>query len=72
MSNINSVDINEKVYVSGIVDFSRIAAPLTAEELAADNARKSARGMRTVDKPYTHDHFACRCCLHEPQCTYCC
>ena len=54
MSNINSVDINEKVYVSGIVDFSRIAAPLTAEELAADNARKSARGMRTVDKPYTH------------------
>ena len=54
MSNINSVDINEKVYVSGVVDFSRIAAPLTAEELAADNARKSARGMRTVDKPYTH------------------
>lgn len=54
MSNINSVDTNEKVYVSGIVDFSRITAPLTAEELAADNARKSARGMRTVDKPYTH------------------
>ena len=54
MSNINSVDTNEKVYVSGVVDFSRIAAPLTAEELAADNARKSARGMRTVDKPYTH------------------
>ena len=26
MSNINSVDINEKVYVSGIVDFSRGSA----------------------------------------------
>lgn len=51
--NINSIETNSKVYVTGIVDYSRIASQLDGEELAADNAKKVARGMRAVDKPHT-------------------
>lgn len=51
--NINSVPNGALVYVTGIVEYSRIASHIDGEELAADNAKKVARGMRATDKPHT-------------------
>lgn len=51
--NINSIEPNAKVYVTGIVDFSRIATQIDGDELAADNAKKVARGMQPVEKAHT-------------------
>lgn len=51
--NINSIEPNSKVYLTGIVDFSRIASQLDGDELAADNARKLANGMKPTSKAHT-------------------
>lgn len=51
--NINSVEPGAQVFLSGVVDYSRIASHIEGEELAADNARKLAKGMRAVEKPHT-------------------
>lgn len=51
--NINSVPSDSKVYINGVVDFSRITSHIDGEELAADNANKAARGIRGTDKPHT-------------------
>lgn len=51
--NINSVPNGSLVYITGIVEYSRIASHIDGEELAADNAKKVARGMRATDKPHT-------------------
>ena len=51
--NINSVETNAKVYVDGIVDYSRIASLLEGEALAADNLQKQKIGMKPIDKPHT-------------------
>lgn len=51
--NINSIEDNAQVYVTGVVDYSHISHPIEGAELEADNARKVAKGMRTIDKPHT-------------------
>ena len=51
--NINSVEPGAQVFLNGIVDYSRIASHIDGEELAADNARKLAKGMRAIEKPHT-------------------
>lgn len=51
--NINTIPDNAQVYVTGIVDYSRIATRIEGAELDADNARKVAKGMRAIDKPHT-------------------
>lgn len=51
--NINSVPNGALVYITGTVEYSRIASHIDGEELAADNAKKVARGMRATDKPHT-------------------
>lgn len=51
--NINSIEDNAQVYITGVVDYSHISRPIDGEELEADNARKVARGMRAIDKPHT-------------------
>src|SRR5574344_1256581 len=51
--NINNVADNAKVYVTGIVDYSHITSQIDGEELAADDARKIANGMRAVGKPHS-------------------
>lgn len=51
--NINSIQDNAQVYITGVVDYSHISRPIDGEELEADNARKVARGMRIIDKPHT-------------------
>lgn len=49
----NSVESGSVVYINGTVDFSRITKRLEGEELAADNTRRVANGLRPMDKPYT-------------------
>lgn len=51
--NINTIAPNSKVYVTGIVDYSRIASHIDGAELAADNARRVANGLMSTDKPHT-------------------
>ena len=51
--SIDSLTPNSHIAVKGVVRFSRITKHLEGEALAADNARKVARGMRPIDKPYT-------------------
>lgn len=51
--NVNSIETNAKVYVDGIVDFSRITSLIEGDELTADNARKMQNGLKPTDKPHT-------------------
>lgn len=51
--NINSVPVDSKVWVTGIVDYSRIASPIDGEELAEDDARRAARGLMPTGKAHT-------------------
>lgn len=51
--NINAIPDKSMVYVTGIVDYSRISSHIDGEELAADNAKKAQKGMRGTDKPHT-------------------
>lgn len=51
--NINSVPVNSKVWVTGIVDYSRIASPIDGDELAEDDARRTARGLIPTGKAHT-------------------
>ena len=51
--NINAVEPNARVYITGQVAFSRIASQIDGDELAADNARRATKGLRPIDKPHT-------------------
>lgn len=51
--NINSIPAGTVVSVTGLVDFSRIRTQIAGEELAADNAKRTARGLIPNDKPHT-------------------
>lgn len=51
--NINTIPTGTTVSVTGLVDFSHIKTQIAGEELAAENARRTARGLIPSDKPYT-------------------
>ncbi len=51
--SLNSIKPGTKVYINGIVDYSRIASILEGAELVADDAKKVQRGMQAVGKPHT-------------------
>ena len=51
--NLNSLPVNDIIYVSGLVDFSRIASHIEGEELARDNERRVKNNMRPDNKPHT-------------------
>ena len=51
--NINSIETNTVVFVTGTVDYSHIKTHVEGDELIKSNARKVARGMQPIDKAHT-------------------
>ena len=51
--NLNSLPVNDIIYVSGLVDFSRITSHIDGEELVRDNERRVKNNMRPDNKPHT-------------------